>query len=77
MTVLDLETLVRRTAERAGVDPIEIRYDAPRLVRGREADLETALRNVLDNARKFSKPDDPIELTVSDGDAIEIRLPAE
>jgi two-component system sensor histidine kinase ChvG len=75
MTVLDLETLVRRAADRAGVDPSSIRYDAPRLVRGRAADLETALRNVLDNARKFSEPDDPIDVGVSsDGDRVEIRV---
>lgn len=75
MTVFDLETLVRRAADRAGVEPASIRYDAPRLIRGREADLETALRNVLDNARKFSKPDGPIDVEVSsDGELVEIRI---
>jgi two-component system sensor histidine kinase ChvG len=73
MTVFDLESLVRRTVEHAA--PVTVRYEGPRLVRGREADLETALRNVLDNARKFSKPDDPIDVSVRGSkEQIEIRV---
>jgi two-component system sensor histidine kinase ChvG len=68
MTLLDLEAVLARVADRAsGPDqPIHLSYRAPsRFVRARETDLETAFLNLLDNAVRFSPAGAPVEIAVS------------
>jgi two-component system sensor histidine kinase ChvG len=78
MTVLDLERLLRRVAEaeRTAETEIRVRYDAEtRLVRGRERDLETAFRNVIENAVRYSPPSTPVDVVVrGEGDRIAIEV---
>jgi two-component system sensor histidine kinase ChvG len=76
MTLLDLEALLTRVAARAGAgEPaVVLRYGAPaRFVRAREADLETAFRNLVDNAARFTPPGAAVEIDVS-GDALALRV---
>lgn len=76
MTVIDLEALLTRVADRAspGEPAVALRYLAPaRFVRAREADLETAFRNLVDNAARFSPPGSPVEIDVR-GDALALRV---
>jgi two-component system sensor histidine kinase ChvG len=76
MTVIDLEALLTRVAARGGVaEPaIALRYAAPaRFVRAREADLETAFRNLVDNAARFTPPGARVEIDVA-GDAASLRI---
>lgn len=68
MTLVDLRALlercVRRAAARGGV---ELGYGAKLAwVRGREADLETAVVNLLDNAQRYSPPSAAVRLDVCD-----------
>ena len=76
MTVLDLEALLARVADRAGAaePPVVLTYRAPaRFVRAREADLETAFRNLVDNAARFTPPGARVEIDVV-GDAASLRI---
>jgi two-component system sensor histidine kinase ChvG len=76
MTLLDLEALLARVADRAssGEPSVVLRYRAPaRFIRAREADLETAFRNLVDNAARFSPPGSRVEIDVS-GDALALRV---
>ena len=76
MTVIDLEALLTRVADRAGAtEPaVELRYRAPaRFVRAREADLETAFRNLVDNAARFTPAGARVEIDV-EGDAASLRI---
>jgi two-component system sensor histidine kinase ChvG len=76
MTLLDLEALLARVADRAGAtEPaVVLRYRAPlRFVRAREADLETAFRNLVDNAARFTPPGESVEIDV-EGDAASLRI---
>jgi two-component system, OmpR family, sensor histidine kinase ChvG len=76
MTVIDLQALLARVADRAGAaDPsVVLRYRAPaRFVRARETDLETAFRNLVDNAARFSPQGTRVEIDVS-GDALALRV---
>ncbi|WP_437668859.1 sensor histidine kinase [Sorangium sp. So ce131] len=70
MTIVDLEALAARVAERASTpdQPVALRYETPaRMIRARQADLETALLNLVDNAVKFSPPGEPVVVTVEGG----------
>ncbi len=72
MTPIDLPALLARVTARARgpEQPIELRYHAAaRAVRAREADLETALLNLLDNAVRFSPAGVPVEIDVTGGPA--------
>ncbi len=67
---IDLSVLVTRVAERA-----ERRYNRKVIVEsddsaitGRPTLIERAVSNLIDNAHKWSEPDTPIEVTVSDGE---------
>ncbi|HWA71725.1 MAG TPA: ATP-binding protein [Polyangiaceae bacterium] len=67
-TLVPVEPLVRRVIARAeGVDSkLVLRYQSSiPVVRGREADLETALLNLLDNALRYSPPEKPVEVQVA------------
>jgi len=77
MTIVDLEALVTRVAQRSRTHerPILVRYDArSRLVRAREADLETAVVNLVDNALRFSPPGAAVEIRVEGGGAQPLGL---
>jgi two-component system sensor histidine kinase ChvG len=68
MTPIDLHGLLGRVADRAVTpdQPVELRFQAPtRWILAREADLETALLNLLDNAVRFSPPGVPVEIEVT------------
>lgn len=76
MTLLDLEALLTRVAARGGAidPPVTLRYLAPaRFLRAREADLETAFRNLVDNAARFTPKGAPVEIDVR-GDALALRV---
>lgn len=76
MTVIDLEALLTRVAARSGpAEPaVILSYRAPaRFLRAREADLETAFRNLVDNAARFSPAGERVEIDVS-GDALALRI---
>lgn len=76
MTVIDLEALLTRVAARSrSIEPaVVLSYRAPaRFVRAREADLETAFRNLVDNAARFSPAGEQVEIDVS-GDALALRI---
>ena len=70
LSVIDLEDLaadvVARYRRRAP-QPIELRADAAATISGRRTGLERAVRNLVDNAVKWSQPDSPIEIAVSGG----------
>lgn len=69
MTVIDLDALLTRVAARAAAEPaVLLSYRASaRFVRAREADLETAFRNLVDNAARFSPAGARVEIDVSGG----------
>jgi len=72
MSVIDLEALIARVVDRSSTpeQPVRLRYErATRFVRAREMDLETALLNLVDNARRFSPPGEAVEISVTDGPA--------
>ncbi len=76
MTVIDLEAVLTRVAARSGpAEPaVILSYRAPaRFLRAREADLETAFRNLVDNAVRFSPAGEGVEIDVS-GDAMALRI---
>lgn len=66
MSTLDLEGLLARAAKRADSahNAVRVRYDADaRMVRGRTADLETAVLNLLDNALRHSPEGADVDVT--------------
>lgn len=70
MAVIDLEAMALRVAERMSAPdlPVELRYSLPiRFLRARETDLETALMNLVDNAVKFSPPNEPVKVVIEPG----------
>lgn len=70
MTLVDLPALLARVTERAGgpAQTFALDYRAStRAIRGREADLETALVNLLDNAARFSPAGSSVEIEVTGG----------
>jgi len=76
MTVIDLDALLTRVAARSGsAEPaVVLSYRAPaRFLRARETDLETAFRNLVDNAARFSPAGERVEIDVS-GDALALRI---
>ncbi|HEX2872216.1 MAG TPA: ATP-binding protein [Polyangiaceae bacterium] len=78
--VVDLKALVTRAVARSeGPEaPIELRYEATlSSVMAREADLETALLNLLDNAQRFSPEGAAVSVLVtgpSEDDLFTIRV---
>lgn len=66
---LDLAELVRRVVAGYAEKGAAVRVDAQDalLVAGRALDVETALRNLVDNALKFSPPDALVEVVVRKG----------
>jgi two-component system sensor histidine kinase ChvG len=69
MTTVDLETLVRRVAERASDGMVSVTLDyraSKRLVRARAPDLERAIQNVVDNAVRFSRAGAVVAIRVDD-----------
>ena len=75
-----LEALVRHVVERASTEahPVELEW-ATRvaLMQGREMDLETALKNLLDNAARHSPPGEPIGVRVEDAPRGAVRVVVE
>lgn len=78
MAPVDLPKLLARTTARASTpdQPIELYYRAEvREIRAREADLETAILNLLDNAVRFSPPGVPVVVEVDAApDALRIAV---
>lgn len=68
MTLVDLRGLLERCARRARERAaVALSYEASQTwVRGREADLETAVMNLLDNAQRYTPPSAAVELSVRD-----------
>jgi two-component system sensor histidine kinase ChvG len=68
MTLVDLRGLLERTVHRARErGPLELDYASSQTwVRGREADLETAIVNLLDNAQRYSPSSAAVVLDVQD-----------
>lgn len=67
MMTVDLEALLLRVADRVSgpEQPVRLRYQAAsRFLRAREADLETAFLNLLDNAVRFSPQGKAVEIEV-------------
>jgi signal transduction histidine kinase len=72
--VVNLSDLVVATSRRVFASPApEIVLPDEALVRGDEALLGIAAENLFDNARKFSAPDEPAQVRVSERDGI-VRL---
>ncbi|HMJ13966.1 MAG TPA: ATP-binding protein [Polyangiaceae bacterium] len=65
MTVLDLHALLDQlTREAAQQGRVELEYRSPSTwICGRRADLHTAFKNLLDNARRYSPPDHPVQVS--------------
>jgi two-component system sensor histidine kinase ChvG len=65
-TIVDLEALARRIARR---EPrVEVRFEAStRFVAAREADLEAALANLVDNAARFTPAGEAVLLAIAGG----------
>ncbi len=62
---LDLEALIARVVDRthSAEQPVEASVlEEPLVLRGREADLERALLNLVENALRFSPPDAPVHI---------------
>lgn len=80
MDVFDIEALVRRVVERTHTpeQPVVVDWRAPvRRWRGREADLERALLNLVENALRFSPEGSPVRVVVSvsrDGRELSLRV---
>ncbi len=73
---LDLAALIQRVVERthSAEQPVLAPvFDEPLALRGREADLERAVLNLVENAVRFSPADTPVNIDVSQSDT-EIRL---
>jgi two-component system sensor histidine kinase ChvG len=74
-TLVDLKKLVERAVERSQSPEGDIILDYAskiRTIRAREADLETALLNLLDNALRVSPPGESVEVRVrsAEGDRV-------
>jgi two-component system sensor histidine kinase ChvG len=70
MAVIDLEATLARVVDRSSAPeaPVRLRYErAGRLVRARGSDLETAVRNLVDNALRYSPPGEAVEIAVTGG----------
>lgn len=65
-------------AQRHGVSPeaivVEAATDGPLLVAGRSTDVEIVLRNLLDNAVKYSLPDPRVTVTIDRTPAGRVRI---
>jgi two-component system sensor histidine kinase ChvG len=78
MTLVDLrsvlERIVRRAAERG---PVTLEWNATRSwVKGREADLEMAVQNLVENAQRYSPAEAPVVVSARDvaiGVAVSVR----
>lgn len=69
MTLLDLHELVSAVALHASKHgQVVVDYRATCWIRGRKADLEAAISNLVDNAQRYSPPDSPVTVTVTDSD---------
>jgi len=73
-----LQQVRAAVAQRHGIDPDRIRVAVPAspgpAVLGREADLEIVLRNLVDNAVKYSLPDPQVEVTVAEPQRGRVRI---
>ena len=65
-----LRQVCTAVAQRHGIDPGRMRVEVPAapgpVVLGRETDLEIVLRNLVDNAVKYSLPDPRVDVTVAE-----------
>lgn len=65
-------------AQRHGIEPERIRIALPAVpgpsVIGRDTDLEIVLRNLIDNAVKYSLPDPEVEVTVAEPKRGRVRI---
>mgnify|MGYP003407014785 FL=1 len=68
MTLVDLRGVLERSVRRARErGPVELHYAAGQTwVRGRQADLETAIVNLLDNAQRYSPPEAAVVVNAQD-----------
>ena len=73
-----LRKVCEAVAQRHGIDPGRIRVEGggdPGLaVLGRETDLEIVLRNLIDNAVKYSLPDPQVEVTVAESQRGRVKI---
>ena len=68
MTLVDLRSLLDKVQQRASRrGQVDLRYASKySWVRGREADLETAIGNLVENAQRYSPADRPVTITCGD-----------
>ncbi len=73
-----LRQVCAAVAQRHGIDPGRIRIEMPAapgpVVRGRATDLEIVLRNLIDNAVKYSLPDPDVEVTLAEPQRGRVRM---
>jgi two-component system sensor histidine kinase ChvG len=77
MAVLDLRALLEQlTREAAEHGAVELHYAATRTwICGRRSDLQTAFRNLLDNARRYSLAAEPVRVDAEpDADAVRVSV---
>lgn len=73
MAPVDVQKLVARTVERAGEPdkPVELRFETDaHIAMAREADLDTAVFNLIDNALRFSPEGKAVEVCVQHRDGV-------
>jgi two-component system sensor histidine kinase ChvG len=77
LAVVDLRGLVEQAVERAQTPDGSVVLDypsAPTVVTGREADLAAALNNLVDNALRFSPPDETVLVRVRRTDSSRVAI---
>ena len=74
MVVVDLEVLTKAVASR--YENVQVTVEGtPRFVRGRKGDLELALKNVIENAIRYSPPSEVVSVELSsDPGFVELRI---
>jgi two-component system sensor histidine kinase ChvG len=80
MTSVDVEQLVRRVVDRlsSAAKPIVLAVDeCGRTLRAREADLETAIGNLIENALRFAPQGSPVTVTLAISRRDDARAPPE
>jgi len=66
--------VVQRHGVAADAITVEAAADGPFVVAGRTADVEIVIRNLLDNAVKYSLPDSRVAVTISHTNAGRVRI---